>query len=241
MNAARALSLGRRFGPLLVVALALACAVASGAADHLSLAELKARHHELAAAVAAHPVACLAAYLALYITVVGISLPGAALLTLTGGFLFGRWLGAAAALTGATLGSTVIFLACRNASGDRVAKTDRSTLATIEAGIRANAFQYILTLRFIPLVPLVPVNIAAGLARVPTRTFVLASFLGMAPCTLLYASVGSGLGELFARGEDPDMRFVLQPQIIAPLMGLALITLGSAMWRARDARRTVAS
>ena len=238
MKRARALSLGRRFAPLALVALALTCAIASGAAGHLSLAELKARHHELASAVAAHPVACLGAYLALYVAVVGISLPGAARLTLTGGFLFGRGLGAAAALTGATLGSTVIFLACRNASSDRAAKADRGALATIEAGIRANAFWYILTLRLIPLVPLVPVNIAAGLARVPVRTFMLASFLGMAPCTLLYTSVGSGLGDLFARGEQPDLRFVLQPQIIAPLMGLALITFGSAMWRAAQARRT---
>ncbi len=237
MNRARALSLGRRFGPLALVALALTVALASGAAGRLSLAELKARHHELSSAVAAHPAECLAAYLVIYVSVVGVSLPGAAVLTLAGGFLFGRWVGAASALMGATLGSTVIFLACRNATGDRDRGADRGTLARIEAGIRANAFWYILTVRFIPLVPLVPVNIAAGLARVPTRTFMLATFLGMAPCGLLYASVGAGLGELFARGEDPDMRFVFQPRILLPLLGLALLTLGSATWRAAQARR----
>jgi uncharacterized membrane protein YdjX (TVP38/TMEM64 family) len=85
----------------------------------------------------------------------------------------------------------VTFLACRAATGDGAMGDDRGRILGLMEGIRANAFAYILTVRLIPLVPLVPVNIAAGLARVPTRTFMLASFLGMAPCTVLYASGGS--------------------------------------------------
>lgn len=235
MNRARAL--GRRFGPLALIALALVWAVASGAVDHLSLAELKARHHELGLAVAAHPAACLGAYLALYVAVVGLSLPGAMLMTLTGGFLFGPLVGGVAALTGATTGSSVTFLVCRAAAGDASARPTDTSLARIEAGIRANAFSYILTLRLIPLVPLMPVNIAAGLVRVPLRTFVLASFLGMAPCTFLSASVGAGLGAMFARGEDPDLRMIFAPRILLPLMALATMVFASVIWRNAQGRR----
>jgi uncharacterized membrane protein YdjX (TVP38/TMEM64 family) len=233
MTAGRAAGLLRRFGPLALVSSGLVAALASGAAGRLSLAELDARHEALSAAVRAHPLAAFAAYLAVYVTSVGVSLPGAALLTLTGGLLFGPWLGALAALTGATLGSTVTFLACRAATGDGAMGDDRGRILGLMEGIRANAFAYILTVRLIPLVPLVPVNIAAGLARVPTRTFMLASFLGMAPCTVLYASVGAGLDAVFAQGQQPDLRMVLSPRILLPLTAVALINLAAAVRRAR--------
>lgn len=236
MTAGRAAGLLRRYGPLALVSSGLVAALASGAAGRLSLAELDARHEALSAAVRAHPLPAFVAYLAVYVASVGVSLPGAALLTLTGGLLFGPWLGALAALTGATLGSTVTFLACRAATGDGAMGHDRGRILGLMEGIRANAFAYILTVRLIPLVPLVPVNIAAGLARVPTRTFVLASFLGMAPCTFLYASVGAGLDAVFAQGRQPDLRMVLAPKILLPLTAVALINLAAAARRARTRR-----
>jgi uncharacterized membrane protein YdjX (TVP38/TMEM64 family) len=127
----------------------------------------------------------------------------------------------------------VTFLACRAATGDGAMGDDRGRILGLMEGIRANAFAYILTVRLIPLVPLVPVNIAAGLARVPTRTFMLASFLGMAPCTVLYASVGAGLDAVFAQGRQPDLRMVLSPRILLPLTAVALINLAAALRRAR--------
>src|SRR5512146_2112848 len=107
----------KRFGLLIVLVVLVVAAVASGATDHISLAELKARRAELSAFVEAHWIASLAVYGLLYTAVVALSLPLALVMTLTGGFLFGPLPGGLAALTAATLGSTVSFLACRTAFG----------------------------------------------------------------------------------------------------------------------------
>ena len=215
----------KRFGPLILVALAVAVVLASGLADHLSLVELKARRDQLQGFVALHPALSFGLYILIYIAVVSLSLPGALVMTLSGGFLFGPWLGAAAASSGASLGAAVIFLVCRSAVGDSLRGKAGSTIAKIEEGVRRDAFSYILTLRLIPVMPFWLVNLAAGFVNIPLRTFLSATVLGILPGSLVYAGLGSGLGEVFASGQEPNLRVIFEPHVLLPLVGLGLLSL----------------
>ncbi|MEY3260420.1 MAG: hypothetical protein RIT46_1249 [Pseudomonadota bacterium] len=215
----------KRFGPLILVALAVAVVLASGLADHLSLVELKARRDQLQGFVALHPALSFGLYILIYIAVVSLSLPGALVMTLSGGFLFGPWLGAAAASSGASLGAAVIFLVCRTAVGDSLRGKAGSTISRIEEGVRRDAFSYILTLRLIPVMPFWLVNLAAGFVNIPLRTFLAATVLGILPGSLVYSGLGAGLGEVFASGQEPNLRVIFEPHVLLPLVGLGLLSL----------------
>ncbi len=215
----------KRFGPLILVALAVAVVLASGLADHLSLVELKARRDQLQGFVALHPALSFGLYILIYIAVVSLSLPGALVMTLSGGFLFGPWLGAAAASSGASMGAAVIFLVCRTAVGDSLRGKAGSTISRIEEGVRRDAFSYILTLRLIPVMPFWLVNLAAGFVNIPLRTFLAATVLGILPGSLVYSGLGAGLGEVFASGQEPNLRVIFEPHVLLPLVGLGLLSL----------------
>ena len=215
----------KRFGPLILVALAVAVVLASGLADHLSLVELKARRDQLQGFVALHPALSFGLYILIYIAVVSLSLPGALVMTLSGGFLFGPWLGAAAASSGASMGAAVIFLVCRTAVGDSMRGKAGSTISRIEEGVRRDAFSYILTLRLIPVMPFWLVNLAAGFVNIPLRTFLAATVLGILPGSLVYSGLGAGLGEVFASGQEPNLRVIFEPHVLLPLVGLGLLSL----------------
>jgi uncharacterized membrane protein YdjX (TVP38/TMEM64 family) len=230
-----------RYLPLAAVILGVVLAFASGATKYLSLDEVEAQRQALLAFVHAHPVMAFAAYVAIYVVVVAFSLPGALIMTLTGGFLFGPLVGTAGAVTGASTGATIMFLVARSAFGGVLRRRARGErVRQIEDGIRENAFSYLFVLRLIPAMPFWLVNIAAGLVEIPLRTYWLATVLGIAAPTLIYSSIGSGLGRMFDQGRKPDMRLLFEPQVLLPLIGLALLSIvpvGLHAWRAR--RRAV--
>ena len=96
------------------------------------------------------------------------------------------------------------------------------------------------SLRLIPAVPFWLCNIASGFVRMPLRTYLCATVLGIIPSTFIYSSIGAGLGHVFDRGDTPDMRLLADPQVYLPLMGLALLCTGPLAfhaWRARRRRR----
>ncbi|MBV9511899.1 MAG: TVP38/TMEM64 family protein [Caulobacteraceae bacterium] len=214
----------RRFGPLALVAALVVLAFASGLADHLSLGELRARRLELEALVRVHPWLSLAAYASLYIAVVALSIPAALVLTLTGGLLFGPWLGGAAAAASCTLGAGIIFLVCRSAAGDLLQRR-AAAAARIEAGVRRDAFSYVLILRLAPVMPFWLANLALGLVDIPFSTFLTASFLGITPVSLVYAGVGASLNTVFAKGARPDLHVLFRPEVFLPLIGLVVLSL----------------
>jgi len=227
----------KRFGPLLVLAALIIAAFATGVTDQLSLEALRARHGELAAFVAVNRWLALAAFMAVYIAVAALSLPGALFLTLAGGLLFGPWLGGGGSLVAATLGASVVFLACRTAFGDVLAQRAGPGLGRIVEGIRKDAFSYLLVLRLVPAAPFFVVNIAAGMVRMPLTTFILASLIGMAPGSLVYSALGAGLTEAFAAGRQPDLSIIFQSYILLPLVGLALLSLLPILVRALRGRK----
>jgi len=226
-----------RFGPALLVLLAIAALLRTGVLGRLSIDSLKAHRGALIAFVHAHPGESLLAYLAVYVATVALSLPTALILTLTGGFLFGAWLGGAAAAVGCTLGATIVFLISRLTAGDAVeAKTGPRVRALAEE-IKKDAFFYLLTLRLIPVMPFWLSNVAAGLIAIRVSTFFTATLIGILPVALIYAGVGSGLGSLFDSGQPLSPHTLITPKVLLPLAGLALLSVLPILYQRRRNRR----
>lgn len=223
----------RRFGPLVLIGVAAVAIFASGLGKHLSLHELAQRRAALAVLTAAHPLASLAAYVAIYVAALSLSLPVALVLTLSGGLLFGPWLGGAAADIGCALGSSVIFLVCRTAIGDALRGRAGSMIERVQKGVKDDAFAYVVALRLTPIAPLWLVNLALGFVDIPLATYFWATLLGAAPASLIYAGLGAGLTRLLASGRRIEAADLATPQVVLPLAGLGLMTLGAVWLRHR--------
>lgn len=222
----------RRFLPLILLIAGLGLFFAFGLHHRVSLDLLREHRRAVEAWVGARPVLSALVFVLVYAVIVACSIPIALPMTLTGGFLFGPWEGAALAVCGATIGATGIFLAAKTALADFFRARLGERMRKMEDGFRANAFSYLLALRLMPVFPFALVNLAAGLLGMPLVSYVAATFLGIIPATLIYASVGNGLGALFETGAKPDLSIVLRPEIMLPLLGLAVLALLPVIWRA---------
>ena len=238
MTAKHGLKRIRRFGPALAILALVAAAVAFGLDHYISLDQLRQRREALEAMVLAHPFISLELYLLAYVVLVGLSFPAALVMTLTGGFLFGPLVGGPAAAAGATLGACVIFLVCRNMTGDFLRRRAGPTAARIEAGVEDNAFLYLLSLRLIPVMPFWAVNLAAGFVAIPLRTFALATFVGILPVSVAYAFLGADLHAVFRRGGTVQPGMFVRPEVLVPLTILAVLALAPLAWKRLRPRRS---
>ena len=221
----------RRWLPLAALAAALALFFALGGERQLSFDALARNRAALEAWVAKTGPGSILVYVLVYFVVTALSLPGAAILTMAGGFLFGVGWGALAALIGATLGASAVFLIARTSLGALIERHAGGRVKTLEAEFRAHAASYLLVLRLVPLFPFWLVNLVAGSLRMNFTTFVLCSFFGMAPGTLVYASLGGGLGKIIAAGTTPDLHAIFAPRVLLPLIALAALALVPAFLR----------
>jgi len=194
--------------------------------DHLSFDALARNHDALIAFRDANYLLTVLAFIAAYVVIVAFSLPGATIATLTGGFLFATFPGALFNITGATIGATIIFLAARWGLGEKLAaKMDGSDGAVkkIKTAIDENQWEALFLIRLVPAVPFFVANLVPALVGVPLFRFVVTTFLGIIPGAVVYTSVGAGLGEVFARGETPDLGVIFEPHILLPILGLSLL------------------
>lgn len=136
----------------------------------------------------------LAAAVAIYALSTALSIPGGLVLTLAIGYLFGRWVGTAAVVVGATTGATVVFLAARYLVSDWARRRMGARATRVAEGFGQDAFSYLLFLRLVPLFPFWLVNLVPALAPVRVRTYVAATALGIVPGTFVYANLGTSLG-----------------------------------------------
>lgn len=222
--------------PLLVLIAGLAAFFALGLHRYISFSTLAQHRQTLLAWVAEYGVLAGIAFAVVYAVVVAFSLPGGALLTLTSGFLFGVVGGTLCAVIGATIGATAVFLAARTALGDFLRAKAGAAVRRMEEGFREDALSYLLVLRLVPLFPFWLVNLVPAFLGVPLRTYVLGTFIGIIPGTLVFASVGNGLGSVFDAGGTPDLGIIFRPAILLPILGLAvlaLIPVGYKRWKAR--------
>lgn len=217
----------------MLLAALLALAWASGAARLLSFEALAEHRAALVAWVAARPALAAGAYMLAYVVVVALSLPGGAVMTLAGGFLFGALLGTGLAVVGATLGACALFLAARTALAPFVADRAAGLLDRVRPGLERDGFFYLLTLRLIPAVPFWLANLAPALVGMPFAPYAAATAIGIIPATAVFAGIGAGLGEIFAAGGRPDLSVIFSPAILLPLLGLAGLSLLGAWWRNR--------
>ena len=164
--------------------------------QYLTLAAIKARHAELTQLHAAQPWLAAAAYFVVYVVVTGASLPGAALLTLLGGAIFGLWWGTLIVSFASTIGATLAFIAARFLLRDWVTARFGERLRAIDEGVRREGGFYLFTLRLVPLFPFFLVNLLMGLTAMPVRTFYWVSQIGMLAGTLVYVNAGTQLARI---------------------------------------------
>ena len=143
--------------------------------------------------VRGHRVLAVLAYIGIYIITVAVSLPGAAFLTVAGGFLFGVVVGASAAVVGATIGATLIFLVARTALGEPLLRLAGPRANQLAKGFRDDAFSYLLFLRLVPVFPFFLVNLVPAFAGVRLGPFIAATALGVIPAAVVFALAGTGL------------------------------------------------
>lgn len=213
-----------RFLPMIVIAAALAAFFAFDLDRYFSLDVLRENRAALNDWVAASPIRALALFMLVYAAAVAISFPGASILTVFGGFLFGLWPGVPAIVVAATLGAAAVFAASKTALGDMLRKRASGFVAQMEKGFRENELSYMFLSRLAPVFPFWAVNIAAGLLGVSFRSFMIGTFFGIVPGTFVYASIGNAAGAAFDAGEDVTLTgILLKPETLLPLIGLAAL------------------
>lgn len=213
-----------RFLPIGLLATLAVAAIASGSLHELTFANLQAHHHALKVFVERHPIESMAVYLVLEILVVAACIPGPGLMCAVAGFLFGALAGGTACLAAGVVGSCIVYVACRTAFGGVLADRAGPRVARVVQALQEDGFGLLLTLRLMPVMPLMVVNVAAGLAPAPPTAFVAASALGMAPVSFLLAAVGAGLGRLFQEGVKVDASVFMRPSLMGPLAALAALS-----------------
>jgi uncharacterized membrane protein YdjX (TVP38/TMEM64 family) len=246
-----------RLVPLAAILALMAFAVAMGWHQQLSLETLVRHRTAIEAVVTAHRAAAILAFVFIYATAVALSFPGAALLTISGGLIFGTLTGGLAAVFAATLGATVIFLITKFAFGCmascrwmRRAGPLREKLA---ACLGKDAFCFLIFLRLVPLFPFWLINLIAAPAGVRLATFVTATVFGIVPATFGFAFFGAGLNSAIAAQEvthqaclaggqadcrlDFDLQAAATPELIGALVILGLIALLPPIVRRHGAMR----
>jgi uncharacterized membrane protein YdjX (TVP38/TMEM64 family) len=174
-----------------------------------------------------HYLVSVLGFIATYALIVSFSLPGATLMTLTGGFLFGLFPGVAFNIIAATLGAIAIFSAARMGFGESLSRRIEGgggAAARLQAALRENEWSMLFIMRLVPVVPFVLANLIPAFTGTKLARFAISTFIGIIPGALVYTSVGSGLGAVFARGAAPDLSILWQPHIIGPILGLAALS-----------------
>ena len=220
--------------PLLLLVGGLVAFFALDLQHFLTLDLLKENRVALKQWVGEHDWQAAALFVGAYIIIAAFSLPIAALVSIAGGFLFGSVFGTVWIVAGATVGSSILFLAAKTALGDPLRARFATRIKAMEAGFRANAFSYLLLLRLVPLFPFWLVNLAAAFTGVGLTTFLITTLIGIIPGAFVFASIGNGLNALFDAGAQPDLSLsglLSRPEFYIPIIGFTLLSLIPIVYR----------
>ena len=205
--------------PAIFVA-AVAAFFALGGEHYLALDTIKQNRDALLAFTSAHYGLALALAFAIYVTATALSLPSGTVLSLTLGFLFGRWVATAIVVTAGTLGATILFLAARYLFGEAVRRRLGRLGERINEGFTESGFFWLLFLRLMPLFPYFLVNLAPALTDIRVRTYIAATVVGILPSTLIVTNLGQTLGSI----ESTQALFKPEALLALSLLGvLALL------------------
>lgn len=198
---------------------------------YLSLDTLKENRDQLLLFTDTHYAVSAALFILVYVVVTGLALPGAAILTLAGGFLFGSLLGTLFVNVGATTGAALAFLAARYLLRDWVEDKFGKWLEPVQQGFTKDAFSYLITLRLIPLFPFFVVNLVSGLTRMSVGSYVAATSLGIIPGSFVYAYAGRQLGTI------NSLKEVASPNVIAAFVLLGVLALVPILYKKFSAKQ----
>jgi len=215
----------------IIVALAISTFFYFDLGRFLSLTALKENRDTLLAFTEANFVAAVVIFIIAYAVVTGLSLPGAVILTLAGGFLFGAVFAALFVNIGATTGATLAFLTARYLLRETVEMKFGKWLGPFQEGFAKNAFSYLLTLRLIPLFPFFVVNLVSGLTRVNVGTYVVATAIGIIPGSFVYAYAGRQLGTI------NSLKEIASPNVIGAFVLLGLLALVPVVYKRVTAKQ----
>ena len=213
----------------LILLLVLAALVAAGfyyGPEHLTLANIKARQGDVAAYYDANPALLLGGYFVAYVVAIGLSVPGAALLTVLAGAVFGLVSGTVLVSFASSIGATLAFLVARFLLGESLQKKYGDKLQKINDGVERDGKFYLVTMRLIPVIPFFLINILMGLTKIRAGEFYWVSQLGMLPGTIVYVNVGTQLAKI----DDLSLSAVFTPELVASFAALVAFP-----WVARKA------
>ena len=220
-----------RLAPLAIIFFVVVVIITLDLDDYLTFEALRENRQFLLNWYADHQLMMILIYCLVYIVVVALSLPGASPLTIAGGFIFGTVEGGLYVVVSATLGAIVIFMIARYCLSGFFQARSGPFLHKMEAGFQENALSYLLVLRLVPVFPFWVVNLIPALLGVKLRTFAIGTFFGIIPGSVVFCSVGSGLGAVFDAGEDPNLGIILEPEILGPIIGLALLSMVPVIYK----------
>lgn len=220
---------------LAIVALLVALRF-TGLGDLLSLDTLARHRGALSAFVTENWLLAAGGFVLAYAAAVALSVPGAVILTISGGFLFGALAGTALTVVAATIGATLVFLLARRIFGADALDRLGPVAQKLAAGLRRDAGPYLLVLRLVPLFPFFLVNLVPAFAGVRLPVFVVTTLFGILPATAVFSLAGAGLGSVLDAGGTLDIRSILTPQIIGALCGLAALSLVAIPLKRRFAK-----
>jgi uncharacterized membrane protein YdjX (TVP38/TMEM64 family) len=197
----------------------------------LTLTALKANRQTLLDYYAAHELVMVAGFMAVYIIQTTLSLPGAAILSLAAGAIFGSIMGTIYANIAATTGATLAFLVTRYLLRDVVLKKFGSKLEGMNRELEERGFSYLLFLRLVPLFPFFLINLAAGLTRLPLRTFFFGTMLGIIPGGFVYVNAGASLATI------DSLSGIASPRVLGSFALLGLFALVPVLYNKIKARK----
>jgi uncharacterized membrane protein YdjX (TVP38/TMEM64 family) len=172
-------------------------------------------------------------YCVIYCTVISLSIPVATIMTITGGYLFGQLTATIAATISATAGGSLLFLTTKLLSGNINNKSNNKWVQMVKDGFTRNAFLYIITLRLLPIIPFVMINIATGILQIPFKAFFFGTIIGVIPGTFIYVSLGVAMKEILNYPEL-GVEILLQPKILLSLTGLACLVFLAILYRKKS-------
>lgn len=202
----------------------------------LGLQLLREHHNWLLGFVGGAPILASTLFMVIYAAAVAISVPGVAILTVIGGYLFGWFQATALVLIAATIAACAVFLLTRSAFGDRLRARAGPAVQRFADGFRRNALSYGFVLNLVPIFPYALIIVVPAACGVSLPTFMAGTFLGLVPGTFLFAGIGDGLDQVLASGGPLRLTSFVTPEIVLSLCGLATLALLPALWRGMRGR-----
>lgn len=228
----------KRLWPLAILIAGFVLFFTTGLDEYITFDALREHRSWLLDQVKNNTLITAITFMAIYIVAVAFSLPGGAVLTIVGGFMFGLTLGTTFVVVSATIGATALFLVAKTTIGDALKAKMGPWLQKMEQGFQENAFNYLLAMRLIPIFPFFVVNLVPAFLGVRLKTYFFATLFGIIPGSVVFIQVGAGLGSIFDSGEEFSTAGILTTDVVLALVGLAILSLLPILYRKFRQRNT---